>query len=139
MQILVIGGTGFMGARVLKRLVDDNHKVAVFHRGETKANIPRAVQSICGERKKLSAFVDDFKKLAPDVVLDMIPYIEQDALILMNTFRGIAHRVVAVSSMDVYAAYGRFQRNESGQPESQPFNEDAPLRSTLPSLCSKFN
>lgn len=131
MQILVIGGTGFTGAHVLKRLVEDNHKVAVFHHGETKANLPRAVQNIYGERKNLSAFVDDFKKFAPDVVLDMIPYVEQDALTLMNTFRGIAQRVVAISSMDVYAAYGRFRRSESGEPELEPFNEDAPLRSTL--------
>lgn len=131
MQILVIGGTGFTGAHVLKRLVEGNHKVAVFHRGESNAKLPRAIQNIYGERKNLSALVDDFKKFAPDVVLDMIPYVEQDALTLMNTFRGIAQRVVAISSMDVYAAYGRFRRSESGEPETGPFNEDAPLRSTL--------
>jgi nucleoside-diphosphate-sugar epimerase len=103
----------------------------VFHRGETKANLSRDVQHFYGERKNLSALFDDFKRFSPDVVLDMIPYVEQDAFTLMNTFRGIAQRVVAISSMDVYAAYGRFRRSESGEPETEPFNEGAPLRSTL--------
>lgn len=131
MQILVIGGTGFIGANLLKLLLEDNHKVVVFHRGETNFNSSRDVQNIYGERKNLSAFASDFKKFAPDVVLDMIPYVEQDALTLMNTFRSITPRVVAISSMDVYAAYGRFRRSENGKPEAEPFDEDAPLRSTF--------
>jgi len=130
MQVLVIGGTGFIGPHVVKRLVEDDHKVAVFHRGETKADLPRAVQSIYGERKDLPAHVDDFNRFAPDVVLDIFPYVEKDALTLMNTFRD-TERVVAISSMDVYAAYGRFRRSESGGPETEPFNEDAQLRSML--------
>jgi nucleoside-diphosphate-sugar epimerase len=131
MQILVIGGTGFTGVHVLRRLVKDGHNVAVFHRGQTQTELPPAVQHIYGERKDLSTFVAVFKKFAPDVVLDMIPYIEQDALTLIDTFRSMAKRVVAISSMDVYAAYGRFRRSEAGEPEQKPFGEDAPLRSNL--------
>jgi nucleoside-diphosphate-sugar epimerase len=131
MRILSIGGTGFIGAHVLRRLVGDNHDVAVFHRGKTPAELPHGVQSIHGDRKNLSAFAPDFRKFAPDLVLDVTPYVEQDALTVMNTFRGIARRVVAISSMDVYAAYGRFRRSENGEPEMEPFNELAPLRSIL--------
>lgn len=131
MQVLVIGGTGFTGTHVLRRLVEAGHSVAVFHRGQTRTELPPTVQHIYGERENLSTFASDFKKFAPDVVLDMIPYIEQDALTLMDTFRSLARRVVAISSMDVYAAYGRFRRSEAGEPEQTPFDEDAPLRSNL--------
>ncbi len=131
MKILVIGGTGFTGVHVLRRLVGNGHNVAVFHRGQTVSELPSAVRHIYGKRKDLSTFVADFKKLAPDVVLDMIPYTEQDALTLIDTFRGMAKRVVAISSMDVYAAYGRFRPSEAGEPEQTPFDEDAPLRSNL--------
>lgn len=131
MHILVIGGTGFTGAHVLCRLVEDGHNVAVFHRGQTETELPFAVQHIYGKREDLSTFVADFKKFAPDVVLDMISYVEQDALTLIDTFRGMAERVVAISSMDVYAAYGRFRRSEAGEPEQTPFDEEAPLRSSL--------
>lgn len=131
MQILVIGGTGFTGVHVLRRLVEDGHNIAVFHRGQTETELPPAVQHIYGKREDLSTFVADFKKFAPDVVLDMIPYIEQDALALIDTFRSMAKRVVAISSMDVYAAYGRLRRSEAGEPEQTPFDEEAPLRCNL--------
>lgn len=131
MQILVIGGTGFIGAHVLRRLVEVGHNVAVFHRGRAETELPLAVQHFYGEREDLPTFVADFKKFAPDVVLDMIPYVEQDAVTLMDTFRSMAKRVVAISSMDVYAAYGRFRRSEAGEPGQTPFGEDAPLRSNL--------
>ena len=131
MQILVIGGTGFTGMHVLRRLVEGGHNVAVFHRGQTETELPPVVQHIYGQREDLSTFVADFKKFAPDVVLDMIPYVEQDALSLIDTFRNMAKRVVAISSMDVYSAYGRFRRSETGEPEQTPFDEDAPLRSNL--------
>jgi len=131
MQVLVIGGTGFIGAHLLRQLVEKGHDVAVFHRGQTNAPLPDPVHNIIGDRKELSSFATDFKRFAPAVVLDMIPYEEEDALVLMDTFRGLAQRVIAISSMDVYAAYGRFRRNESGEPESKPFSEDAPSRSAL--------
>jgi nucleoside-diphosphate-sugar epimerase len=131
MQILVIGGTGFTGAHVLRRLVEDGYNVAVFHRGQTESGLPLALRHIYGERKDLSTLLSDFIKFAPDVVLDMIPYVEQDAVTLIDTFRGMAKRVVAISSMDVYAAYGRFRRSEAGEPQQTPFDEDATLRRNL--------
>lgn len=131
MRVLMIGGTGFIGERVLGRLPGAGHDVAVFHRGQTGEALPSEAQYIRGERKDLPAFAADFKKFAPDVVLDMIPYTEQDALDVMKTFRGIARRVVAISSMDVYRAYGCFTRLEGGDPDPSPFDEDAPLRTKL--------
>src|SRR5207244_3685402 len=131
MKILVIGGTGFIGTHVFRRLVGNGHNVAVFHRGQTETELLRSVQHIYGKRKYLSTFLADFKKFAPDVVLDLIPYVEQDALILMDTFCSMAKRVVAISSMDVYAAYGRLTGSEDGEPEQMPFDGDGRLRSTL--------
>jgi nucleoside-diphosphate-sugar epimerase len=131
MRILVIGGTGFIGSHVIKRLVEDSHDVAVFHRGETQADLPRAAQNIYGDRKDLAQFAAEFKGFAPDVVLDVTPYVEQDAQTLMNMFRGHTRRVVAVSSMDVYAAYAQFRRDEDGKPEIEPFDENGLLRKNL--------
>ena len=131
MRIVIIGGTGFIGPWVVRHLVGDGHVVAVFHRGHTAADLPLAVAQIKGDRQQLSAFAAEFTRFAPDVVLDMFPYTEQDAMLVMRTFRGVCGRVVAVSSMDVYSAYGRFCRLDDGPPELQPFAESAPLRSVL--------
>jgi nucleoside-diphosphate-sugar epimerase len=131
MRILVIGGTGFIGAHVIGRLIETNHAVAVFARGSTQVNTPTTARSIVGERRNLSESLSSFREFAPDVVIDLLAYTEQDAVELMDAFRKLAYRVVVISSMDVYAAYGRFMRQETGGPSTPFFDEDAPLRKVL--------
>lgn len=131
MKIFVIGGTGFIGTHVVRRLASDGHDVTVFHRGQTNAELPSGVQSIFGDRQRLSDFRDEFEQLAPQVVLDINPYVEQDAVAAMNTFCGIAARVVALSSQDVYRSYGILWKKEKTTPNTTPITEDAPLRTVL--------
>jgi nucleoside-diphosphate-sugar epimerase len=64
-------------------------------------------------------------------VLDMIPAIEQDAQEVMSVFSGIAHRVVAISSQDVYRAFGLVNGKESGPVDALPLTEESPLRENL--------
>jgi nucleoside-diphosphate-sugar epimerase len=131
MRILIIGGTRFIGPYVVRRLADTGHSVTLFHRGETKANLPASINHIYGDRRDLPSFINEFKTSAPDVVLDMIPYTEEDARTLMRVFKTLAPRLVAISSADVYRAYGRLLRLETGTPDPVPLNEEAPLRETL--------
>jgi nucleoside-diphosphate-sugar epimerase len=132
MRILVIGGTsGFIGTHAVRQLAADGHEVTVFHRGQTNADLPPSVRHILGDRQQLSDFIDEFKRFAAQVVLDMYLRFEQDAIRLMQTFRGIAERVVAISSQDVYRTYGILWRREDTEPNVTPINEDAPLRSVL--------
>ena len=131
MRILIIGGTGFIGPHVVLRLAEMKHDVTLFHRGQTKADLPSTVEHILGARHTLPDFADRFKQLAPDIVLDMIPLAERDARTVVSTFKGIAPRVVVVSSQDVYRAYGKAIHTEPGPVDPVPLNEDALLRSSL--------
>jgi nucleoside-diphosphate-sugar epimerase len=54
-----------------------------------------------------------------------------DAEPAMSAFRGIAGRIVAISSVDVYRAYGRMHGSEPGPPEPIPLHEESPLREKL--------
>lgn len=130
MKILIIGGTNFIGPPVVRHLINMGHEVIVFHRGKTIAEIPPTVHQILGDRSHLPNFKSEFEQISPQVVLDMILYTEKDALTLMNTFKGITQRVVAISSIDVYRAYGVFLGKESGV-VPVPLTEDSPLRSSL--------
>jgi nucleoside-diphosphate-sugar epimerase len=56
---------------------------------------------------------------------------ESQARVLTETARGIARRVVALSSGDVYRAYGLLHGTEAGPPGPIPIAEDAPLRRRL--------
>ena len=49
----------------------------------------------------------------------------------MNSFRGIAGRIVALSSQDVYRSYGVLWKKEETAPNTTPITEDAPLRTVL--------
>jgi nucleoside-diphosphate-sugar epimerase len=132
MHILIIGGTRFIGPYVVRRLAEaGGHSVTLFHRGETKADLPPSVNHIYGDRRDLSSFAAEFPNLAPDVVLDMIPYTEEEAQTLMRVFKNVARRVVAISSADVYRAYARLLRLETGEPDPVPLDENAPLREAL--------
>lgn len=131
MRILVIGGTSFIGPRVVARLSAFGHQVTVFHRGRTEAALPHNVEHLHGDRAQLAGFADHFQRLLPDVVIDVAAYTEQDALAVAGALRGIARRLIVLSSQDVYRAYGRFHRSEAGPLEPVPFSEDAPLREQL--------
>jgi hypothetical protein len=107
MRILVIGGTGFTGPYVVRRLNELGHELLLYHRGETEADLPDGIRHIYGDRWDLISTADELTHFAPQIVLDMIPRNEQDAWTVVSIFKGIAQRVVALSSQDVYRAYGR--------------------------------
>jgi len=126
MRVLMIGGNGFIGPAVVERLLNLGHDVTLFHRG-AKTAFPE-LNHITGDRRQLADYADVFRKVAPDVVLDLILSNGRQAQELMRTFKGVAQRVVALSSMDVYRACGVLQGLEPGPIEPVPLKEDAPLR-----------
>jgi nucleoside-diphosphate-sugar epimerase len=130
-RILVIGGTGLTGPHTVRRLSELGHEIVVFHRGDTEAELPRGVGHIHGDRKDLSDFAAEFARFAPRIVVDMIPRNAQDAWSVVAAFKDIAQRVVALSSQDVYRAYGVLRGRESGPIEPIPLTEDSPLRTNL--------
>src|SRR5258708_18725313 len=126
MRVLMIGGNGFIGPAVVERLLNLGHDVTLFHRGAK--TVFAELNHITGDRRQLADYADVFRKVAPDVVLDLILSNGRQAQELMRTFKGVAQRVVALSSMDVYRACGVLQGLEPGPIEPVPLKEDAPLR-----------
>ena len=128
MQILIIGGTGFIGPQVTRQLTASGHQVTVLHRGRSIASLPREAKILRGNRQDLKSMAREFKQLAPDVVIDLICYNEAEATGLMQAFSQLARRVVVASSQDVYRAYGCLLGLENDAPAIEPLTEDAPLR-----------
>src|SRR5262245_3249817 len=126
MKILLIGGTGLTGPSAAAWLLENGHSVTVFHRGKTSA--PAGVEQMVGERQRLGDYRAEFARRKFDVVVDFIVTSEPQARQLMDTFRGITGRVVALSSMDVYRAMGIVRGTESGPLQQLPLTEDSNLR-----------
>ena len=131
MRILVIGGTAFVGPPTIQLLVEQGHEVTLFNRGTKEATLPAEVQRIVGDRRDLPSFASQFKSLSPDVVLDMIPMRQVDARDLMQTCKGLCGRVIGLSSIDVYLAFGRIKRTEPGPIQPVPLGEEAELRQSI--------
>lgn len=131
MNVLVLGGTNFIGAHAVRRLSTLGHDVTVFHRGETTAELPPSVRHLYGDRRRLSQYVGQFRELAPEVVLDTRAMTEEDASDVVHTFTGVADRLVVLSSGDVYRAYDRLRGADPGPPDPTPLTEDSPLRDKL--------
>jgi nucleoside-diphosphate-sugar epimerase len=128
MKVLLIGGSGFIGSHVARQLAEGGHQVAVFHRGQATIAVRDGVRQILGDRKALAKSVPEFRRFAPDVVVDFILSSEGQAIELMNATRGIAGRIVALSSGDVYRAAGILHGLEPGPLQPVPLTEESELR-----------
>ena len=126
MNVLAIGGTGFIGQFVIPRLQQAGHGVTVFHRGGTRA--PAGAREIIGDRRELSQHRPAFAGEKFDLVIDFVLCSERSGRQFVDTFRGIAGRAVVLSSMDVYRAMGVLRKTEPGPLQELPLTEDSDLR-----------
>jgi len=132
-RVLFIGGTGFIGAHIVRQIARHDHAVAVYHRGLTQAVLPELVEHITDSRSvmPIQRFPAELFEFKPDVVILTVAMGAVDARAAVEAFAGRAGRIVLLSSGDVYRAYGRFTGTEPGPIDKGLLTEDAPLRSVL--------
>jgi nucleoside-diphosphate-sugar epimerase len=129
MRVMIIGGTKFMGPFVIKRLINMGHDVTAFHRGQSELVSSSGASELLGDRNDFSILNQAIDSCKPDVVLDMVLFTEQQAQGLQMAARGGAKRIVAISGIDVYQAYGRLHHAGSGPIEAGSISEETPLLS----------
>jgi nucleoside-diphosphate-sugar epimerase len=129
--VLVLGGTRFVGPFAIRALVEAGHEVTIFHRGRSEPDLPKPVRHVHGDFASFGDHVDELRSLQPEVVVDLVPFIDK-AGHGVGHFAGVAERAVVLTSGDVYRAFARLLGSEPGPPDPVPLREDAPLR-TRPS------
>jgi len=129
----VIGGTGAIGSCVVRRLAEGGHAVATVSRGITQRELPRSVVRLLAPDAPLpfTRLPAETTEWRPTLVVHMLAMGEPDARACAEAFGELARRCVLISSGDVYAAYGRFLRLESGPPDADPLSETTATRSVL--------
>jgi nucleoside-diphosphate-sugar epimerase len=132
-RVLVIGGTGFIGACIVRQSASHEHVVAVYHRGLTQAVLPDHVERFTDSLSVMSIqrFPTELFEFKPDAVILTVAMGAVDARAAVEAFAGRAGRIVLLSSGDVYRAYGRLTGIEPGPIQKGLLTEDAPLRSVL--------
>jgi len=73
--------TKFVGAHVVRQLAARGHEITIFHRGVTETELPEGVRHIHGDFASFSDYLDELKRLSPEVVLDMVPFREEDLIV----------------------------------------------------------
>ena len=129
MRILVIGGNGFIGTPLVRELIQAGHDVGVSHRGPASTSSQKVVQ-VQGDRNRLRDREAELRRFAPQVIIDMVLSSGEQAEQLVDVASDLKARVVAISSMDVYRAWGVMLGIEPGELEPMPLTEDSPVRTT---------
>lgn len=102
MDILVIGGTRYMGRLVVQLLLDRGDHVTVFSRGNTRPAWWDRITHIAGDRTDPGSFKSSLQGKAFDAVLDMQAFRKEHVEQAVETFRGNVGRYLMVSTGSVY-------------------------------------
>jgi nucleoside-diphosphate-sugar epimerase len=128
MKILLIGGNGFIGLPLIAELHRAGCDLAVLHRRPEDSSLPADILQIRGDRSRLPDYQNELRRFSPDVIIDLILSSGEQARELISLADGFTRRVVALSSMDVYRAWGVLHGSEPGPIEPLPISEDSALR-----------
>ena len=112
-QILLMGGTRFVGKPLVSRLQQQGHSLTLFTRG--RQPLPEGVESVIGDRGDDQA-LDQLKGRGFDVIVDSSGRTLSDSQRVVERTGPPSHRFLYVSSAGVYA----------GSP-TWPLDEESPL------------
>jgi nucleoside-diphosphate-sugar epimerase len=105
-NILVIGGTRFIGRLLVQRLLHAGHRVTIATRGYAPDPFGSRIQRIRTDRRNEPGM----RKLAEagpfDIVYDQMCYSPLDAAIAVRSFAGKVGRYVVTSTVDTYRVLG---------------------------------
>ena len=105
-NILVIGGTRFIGRLLVQRLLRAGHRLTIATRGYAPDPFGDRIQRIRTDRRNELAMRGLAKAGPFDIVYDQMCYSPLDAAIAVRTFAGQVGRYVMTSTIDAYRALG---------------------------------
>ncbi|CAH0533349.1 dTDP-glucose 4,6-dehydratase [Vibrio stylophorae] len=127
MKILILAGTGFIGAEVSKQLVNRGHDVTVFHR-PNKSNI--SYNEIHGDYNDKADLSRAINETMPDVIIHMRALCKENIKSLESALNNQKIKVIIISSCDVYKAYDILCNGLIENIIQTPLDENAEIRSS---------
>lgn len=100
MEILVLGGTSFVGRAIVERALELGHQVTLFSRGQTGAELFPSVPRLVGDRT-----TGDYASLQQgrfDAVVDVSGYVPRHVRQAHEALAGRAGRYLFISTGSVY-------------------------------------
>ncbi|CAM3569204.1 NAD-dependent epimerase/dehydratase family protein [Deinococcus frigens] len=116
MNILILGGTQFVGRHIVEAFLASGHTVTVLTRGKSKDELPEQVERLHGDRDEGAAGLSALEGREWDACVDVSGYTPRQVRASAEGLQGRVGRYVFVSTVSVYA-----------EPQRHPVREDDPL------------
>jgi nucleoside-diphosphate-sugar epimerase len=126
-RVIVFGGTRFIGRAIVEELAGAGHEVMVVHRGKLEPADMPVVEHLHVERTDLVAHRQELAAFGPDAAIDCRALTRADAETALEALPSDI-RLVVISSVDVYRAFGALNQNLETDPV--PLDETSPVRPT---------
>ncbi len=110
MNLLIIGGTRFLGRHLVDSALARGHDVTLFNRGKTNPELFPQIETIIGDREH------DIEKLSGrtwDAVIDTCGYFPRIVRLAATSLERSVGHYVFISSISVYADFKMIGINES--------------------------
>lgn len=117
MQVLVIGGTRYVGRHLAGALLELDHDLTFFHRGETNPDLFPEVDRVFGDRE---TDLDRLGDRTWDVVIDTCGYTPEHVDLAVEYLRDRADRYVFISSAAVYEPTSEPRIDETAAVQTEP-------------------
>lgn len=131
MKTLVLGGSTFVGRRMVELLVAEGHDVSVLNRGRTASSLPEGVGRIVGDRTSTESMRAALDGTAWDAVIDVSGFVMAagggEFAELIALLDGRVGAYVFVSSIMAYEPSG-----------IMPWREDAPTTTDAETVYGGF-
>ncbi len=112
MNLLIIGGTRFVGRHLVERALARGHTVTLFNRGQSNPDLFPQVEQLHGDR---GTDLDLLQNRSWDAVIDTCGYVPRSVRLSAQALVGQTDRYVFISTVSVYD-----KDNPRGMDESSP-------------------
>jgi nucleoside-diphosphate-sugar epimerase len=104
MNVLIIGGTGFISGALVRHLLDEGHRVTTVTRGRRSiaSSASEKVEVLAADRSDITSLQHVLGQRTFDAVYDMIAYRPDESSAAAGLFRGKVGRFIHCSTISVY-------------------------------------
>jgi len=138
MQLLILGGTNFVGRHLVERALEEGHAVTLFNRGRTNPGLFEGVEEIHGDR---DGGLDLLNGRPFDRVVDVSGYVPRIVRLSAEMLKEATDHYTFISSVSVYADFTTTGIDEDSPVATHPdVGTEAITRDTygpLKALCEE--
>lgn len=138
MDLLMLGGTLFLGREIVEAALARGHRVTLFHRGTTNPTLFPDLDHLHGDRDGGLGALDDRRW---DAVIDTCGYLPRIVRVSAEKLAGAVSHYTFISSLSVYADHSTPGTDEAGgvgtlaDPAVETFNGET--YGPLKALCER--